>query len=428
MTIGYQKVLNLPEGYVTQQPLSPIFRNFNINNEILGTLGELTLFEVADMVTRTFRLPIATRPGQQCAVKSINANASGIVNVVGSFDYDNGYQQILFAGQNGSTVNTFRLETYSGESAIFVSGVNTTNPTRLSWYLAAYYIGAKPPENNPFRWVWPNAAARLAQVATVGDIGGIGFQTDIAREFRLLALTGGAPLRWGRVPASDVELWRQIMANCNEQTKYTLGWTFTQGGASTVVVPSSTNAATRLIRVHHPTGNVGPDLVSTLYANNGLGAPLTGGWRYFFEFALMQLDSATCRWFVGLGATAPTLNVDFANSLNIFGIGRNNSQANVQFLRNDGAGVATLADLGANFPANVAQTAFQLELYFPPDNSTGAFNLKNKNNSAEVSGVFNTEIPVSTVQMQWQTYITNNTIGNQCVMGFGYVRGGQLAY
>jgi hypothetical protein len=177
------------------------------------------------------------------------------------------------------------------------------------------------------------------------------------------------------------------------------------------------------------TGNAAPGLVNTGFIEDGAGCPLASGCRYISEFIFIEQFSPSVRWFVGVTSPRiPSANTDYGILPNIFGVGRNNNQANIQLFRNDGSGNAVLTDLGASFPATSLPATFQLELYFPPDNAKAAFNLNNRINKVEISGSFTTDIPNPTVAMNWSYHMCNNAHDAQVSFGFGYMKTGQIAF
>lgn len=144
MPAGYIRIVNLPEGYAVQVPLSPTIRAFDSNNAILGVAGEFTICDTSGTTPRTYYLPIATKIGQLCALKAVITEKGAELTVLPSFDTDNGYQQVLFAGLKGQGTGAMVMGTYPGEVAIFASGQSLANNKQLDWYLVGYHGGDKP--------------------------------------------------------------------------------------------------------------------------------------------------------------------------------------------------------------------------------------------------------------------------------------------
>jgi hypothetical protein len=111
---------------------------------------------------------------------------------------------------------------------------------------------------------------------------------------------------------------------------------------------------------------------------------------------------ATGRAFVGLSAStsAPT-DVDPSTLLNIVGMGWDDDDTNIQFLRNDGSGAAVKTDLGASFPVPSADNAnvYQLEVFVPPSGSNLFFRIENVTTGAWFQGGANTDLPNEATQL-----------------------------
>lgn len=280
-----------------------------------------------------------------------------------------------------------------------------------------------PPSPFPaYQWVWADATARLAQVVTAAQIGGVGYQQDLQAQFRLLAVSPSK--RWGELAYSDVALWRSTVGVPGTAvTVAGLSGALTLG-SQLGTVPTPTNKSTQLIKTGLVTTAV-PGQLAVYRANATTTPATTSGFRYRFQFTLTA-PSASWRWFVGLCATGFAVDVDPATLTDIFGVGRGNGEANVQLYHNDNAGAAVQVDLGAAFPAAVANTIYDLELFFPVGGAQGVFQLYNMASAAEVSHAYASDIPTVTTSMLWQLYMTNHTDAQIVNIGLGSLLQGQL--
>lgn len=77
--------------------------------------------------------------------------------------------------------------------------------------------------------------------------------------------------------------------------------------------------------------------------------------------------------FIGLTASSSSIgNVDASSLVNCLGFGTDATQSTFRILKNDGAGVATASDLGANFPWT-ATACYDSVIYAPPNASALAW-------------------------------------------------------
>lgn len=92
-----------------------------------------------------------------------------------------------------------------------------------------------------------------------------------------------------------------------------------------------------------------------------------GGMFAVCRFGL-QATTATNRLFVGFSATNAALSptVEPSTLFNQFGFGCDSTHTTMRFMYNDGTGVSTMVDLGANFPTRTAATYFYEFRIFVP--------------------------------------------------------------
>ncbi len=268
-----------------------------------------------------------------------------------------------------------------------------------------------PPSVLPYyQWVWANAAARLAQTVTAAQIGGVGYQIDMAREYKLLALTGGAPHRWGALYDSMlVPTLRNVAAEPGNATvrQYAINVSVPAAGAFTLrTAPASGTKSQQRAR----TGVNTTALINSpgLYRTGGNGYLPSAGFR-MQHTGVLGAVSASMRWLMGVSnPSLPNVgNSLFSTFRNVVGIGRDNSQANVQLYHCDAASAPTLHDLGANFPAGTLEVGYELELYTATGASWGV-QVRALDTQQEISFTLTTNIPNPGVASFFQYYSNSN--------------------
>lgn len=262
-----------------------------------------------------------------------------------------------------------------------------------------------PPSSLPaYQWVWADATARLAQVVTATQLGGIGYQLDIQREYELVRTS---PTVWGELPDRKLGLLHLVGSPANANPT-TLGWSLaTSLGASAAVAPTNTNVATRLMRTRQSTTAVPAAIFNFRQSTFGVvnGA---GGYRFQTRFVQAAV-SASSRNFVGQRPTSFTINESpiALTVINAFGLAKITTSNNWQVVHSDAVNPPVPIDLGAGFPANTVDLAFDWQ-FFTIDGTSYAYQLKNINSGAAVSGVVATNLPDPTVFQIAQWYGSNN--------------------
>jgi hypothetical protein len=122
-----------------------------------------------------------------------------------------------------------------------------------------------------------------------------------------------------------------------------------------------------------------------------------------FRFGISDASLvATANTFVGFSASSSvgSGNTDPSYSVNIVGVGADIADTNLHIMVNDGTGVATKINLGANFPSNTLSTdAYELLLYTPPNGSSISYRVTRLNTGDVATGVLTTDLPVSTAPL-----------------------------
>ena len=135
------------------------------------------------------------------------------------------------------------------------------------------------------------------------------------------------------------------------------------------------------------------DAVAQYWLGNTSGS---GGFHFVCRFGpATGVATATHRLFVGLtsGTGAPT-DVEPSSLTNMFGVGYDAADANIQFFNNDGSGTATKTSLGIAVPTADRTSVYELAMYAAPNSTTIYYTFKDlASGGSTVSGSVNTDIP-----------------------------------
>lgn len=129
-----------------------------------------------------------------------------------------------------------------------------------------------------------------------------------------------------------------------------------------------------------------------------------GGFKLLWRFApATGVATATNRLLVGLrvGSPVPT-DVEPSSLLNMIGVGWDAADANIQMMRNDGVGVATKIDLGANFPVPTVDrtNVYEFRLMAAPNSTVVQYMFYEiESPTLAVTGSFSTDLPAVNVML-----------------------------
>ena len=147
--------------------------------------------------------------------------------------------------------------------------------------------------------------------------------------------------------------------------------------------------------------------VSTAAANNSAGARWGSAWLWrgnatdlggFWVCVIAACVGApvTPRVFMGLAPTSASIfgaseNTDPSAAVNIFGIGKDAADSNLQLMHNDNAGTATKVNLGANFPWSDG-VMYETWLRCSPNGSAIEYNVRRLDSFFRNSGTISTDL------------------------------------
>lgn len=123
-----------------------------------------------------------------------------------------------------------------------------------------------------------------------------------------------------------------------------------------------------------------------------------GGFLAVFRFGCSDAATVAGKSFVGFSAASSVgSSTETSLALNVVGVGTDSTDANLQIMHNDGSGVATKIDLGANFPDHtLSADVYELALFCAPNSTQIEYEVTRLNTGHSASGTITTDLPVST--------------------------------
>ena len=186
----------------------------------------------------------------------------------------------------------------------------------------------------------------------------------------------------------------------------------TATGTATARTVATTNLLSRMTRLGYVSAATAGSLAGAREAvakfTTGAGPGLGG---FFARYRFGVSDPAVvagARMFIGLdAATAAPTNVEPSTKVNCIGVAQISTSSNLNIVYGN-ATAKTPIDLGANFPANTAADAYELNLFSPPAGGVH-WQVRRLNTVFEASGfVSSTEAPSATTLLCHQLWRCNN--------------------
>lgn len=222
---------------------------------------------------------------------------------------------------------------------------------------------------------------------------------------------------------NGTEIWRGSTFRNNSTTiDTTAGITLATSGTNTARSVGTTSYATRAIRM-----GVTASVTSTGRYSGMRGSALlwyvTGGFLYSGEFNISDTATATgTHNFWGLASSTSDLVIgDVGNNqpsalTNIIAFANDSGDGNLQIMHNDASGTATKTDLGSSFPSNrtagaAITTIYSCFLYNAPNSSEVIYRIVNKETGAVAQGTLSSNLPASTVGLNFFGVRTMGTSG-----------------
>lgn len=189
-----------------------------------------------------------------------------------------------------------------------------------------------------------------------------------------------------------------------------MGATVSASATMGTAAPATTNAWTKHQRKTHTTA-------ATAGSSSGIRQPYTqfsqsvGGFLAYFKFGQTLTINGEQK-FIGMCASTSALAGDASALVHMIGMGVDaaNTGGNWYLMHNDGSGVATIIDLGANAARNITD-GYELIIYVANGSNDYYVYIRNiATNTVVYNGVVNTNIPGSSNQMAWKVECRNGAV------------------
>lgn len=203
---------------------------------------------------------------------------------------------------------------------------------------------------------------------------------------------------------------RWAVAGFNATAMSVAGFTFASTGTATSRFIATTSlflSAGRVGNVSAGTAGSAAGFRSTnTHCLRGDAAGI-GGFYCVTRFGVAAFTSDS-RGFCGVFGGTTIANVDPSTLANIFGIGWDAADSNLQLLHNDAAGLATKVDLGTDFPAKTTATdLYEFRFGCAPNGTTIEWSLERLNTGNFLPGIATGNLPVGATPLAWQLWINN---------------------
>ncbi len=140
--------------------------------------------------------------------------------------------------------------------------------------------------------------------------------------------------------------------------------------------------------------------------------PRAAGFKFVIRFGVPSVVAGERFW---CGMNGPTTGSTNPSSLtNLIGVGRDDTDTNLQVMHNDGTGSATKIDLGRTF-ASVAGHAFDLVLTVPLGGGSCEYLLTDLDDGTTYSGVITTNLPATDSTLSWNLWASVGATGGTAV-------------
>lgn len=149
-----------------------------------------------------------------------------------------------------------------------------------------------------------------------------------------------------------------------------------------------------------------------------------GGFTYTCYFGnATGAATTTNRCFVGMqSSTAAPTDVQPSSLINMFGVGWDAADGNLQFFNNDASGTATKTDLGGSFPVPTTDRSigYKLYMYSAPNSSVVSYTVTDLNSGTSVSGSVSSDLPANTLFLGGRGYMSVG--GTSSVIGIALIK------
>lgn len=241
----------------------------------------------------------------------------------------------------------------------------------------------------------------------------LGYVPATGNPFSLQSHIGEVALAWWQASGDGVADTQSGMSASSTGTSSTVTW-------------ATTNFRTRmrwrewLVTVAATTAVAGFRSARALFTVGG--GTNSGGFTLSLIWSpATGVTNGSHRAFAGMNTNtgAPT-DVNPSTLRNMVGMAYDDTDTNIQFMHNDGAGTATKIDLGASFPKPSAdrEKVYRIQLYSPPGATQSvSYLVSDLETGASASGTVTTDLPAVTTGLNCHAYISVGGVSS--VVGLG---------
>lgn len=377
----------------------------------------------------TFAVLLAAIKGSAQALGDANAAIANTKCAIGSAltaprTYTLPAANTLAAGDHVDIADLVGGVSGTHTAVIARAGTDTINGG-ASYTMASAYANAKFTSDGVSKWSvsapqqWSSVLDALATSTLSVDGGDLCVATDAAPaapaagKFKIYgsslggsvlpAVIGPLGYKYELQPfaaRSSISWWRPVGGKTNDPLSF--GLVPQVVGTETARAPATTNlyASSDRLGITSVTTTGGASELRATSATFWLGnAAGLGGFRLVFRWGAGDgATVASVRSFAGVTSSVSAIgNADPSSLTNMFGVGNDSADTNLQFMHNDGSGTATKVDLGSNFlSASLNADVLELVLFSAPNSGTVYWQVTRLNTGDTVTGNFNSDLPSTT--------------------------------
>lgn len=209
------------------------------------------------------------------------------------------------------------------------------------------------------------------------------------------------------------------------------GATVSTAGSGTGSAWATTNLYTRSRNYRVVTGSVSTNVnagVAMTGGQQGMWRGINAGEGGFLFWARVAMDTVTTQQKAFFGLVNRTTIItstaepsSFANTLYFGHDSAGGAAANLSICSNDGTGTAACTTLGASFPSTTAGAMYDMWFAARPGASTIEWYILRLDSAAVASGQLTTELPVNTVQLNWNLLLNSGATGGGANVAIGFM-------
>jgi hypothetical protein len=240
-------------------------------------------------------------------------------------------------------------------------------------------------------------------------------------------------------PVSGTEIRRGWISLNGSTTIGTLGAVSNSFTGSVTAVTATAASAVNAPRIRLSTTTGTTNSRAGAIIDSGLGfTNIEAGFRFTCLFSPTDRSSGGTEWlvpgarqFIGLANSTVLLPISSVVSVeaqsNIFGVGSDVADTNLQIFFNDSTGSATKIDLGNQFPKGKTiavpfESVYLIELYLATNATTAYYRVTNLFTSVVAEGSVNTNLPTAPINTIPQVVRTSGSTSQNISMDIGYLK------